>query len=193
MTPHQGTGNLAEAGFCEILARLSRGRETGVLHLSGPAAGKSVYLQQGSVVFASSQDPDDRLGEMLLTRGVISREQWEQAYFPLFEGDDSGGTFYVKVRGTPDQAFRSIRTIVHNADPTLPITSFRTLEEQVDRSLNTERILATLSGAFGTLGVGGGFALGAKLVFPDRDVWIIYGDGSAAYSLMEQPDHTFPH
>ncbi len=40
-------------------------------------------------------------------------------------------------------------------------------------------------GAFGTLGVGGGFALGAKLVFPDHAVWIIYGDGSAAYSLME--------
>jgi thiamine pyrophosphate-dependent acetolactate synthase large subunit-like protein len=40
-------------------------------------------------------------------------------------------------------------------------------------------------GAFGTLGVGGGFALGAKLVHPDHDVWIIYGDGSAAYSLME--------
>jgi thiamine pyrophosphate-dependent acetolactate synthase large subunit-like protein len=40
-------------------------------------------------------------------------------------------------------------------------------------------------GAFGTLGVGAGFALGAKLVFPDHDVWIIYGDGSAAYSLME--------
>src|SRR5207245_2019001 len=40
-------------------------------------------------------------------------------------------------------------------------------------------------GVFGTLGVGGGFALGAKLVFPDHDVWIIYGDGSAAYSLME--------
>jgi len=40
-------------------------------------------------------------------------------------------------------------------------------------------------GVFGTLGVGGGFALGAKLVFPQDDVWIIYGDGSAAYSLME--------
>src|SRR2546427_8594836 len=40
-------------------------------------------------------------------------------------------------------------------------------------------------GVFGTLGVGAGFALGAKLVFPDHDVWIIYGDGSAAYSLME--------
>jgi thiamine pyrophosphate-dependent acetolactate synthase large subunit-like protein len=40
-------------------------------------------------------------------------------------------------------------------------------------------------GVFGTLGVGGGFALGAKLVHPEHDVWIIYGDGSAAYSLME--------
>src|SRR4030095_15922711 len=40
-------------------------------------------------------------------------------------------------------------------------------------------------GVFGTLGVGAGFALGAKLVNPDHDVWIIYGDGSAGYSLLE--------
>ena len=40
-------------------------------------------------------------------------------------------------------------------------------------------------GAFGTLGVGGGFALGAKLCNPDADVWIIYGDGSLGYSVAE--------
>ncbi|OQV25776.1 Acetolactate synthase-like protein [Hypsibius exemplaris] len=40
-------------------------------------------------------------------------------------------------------------------------------------------------GPFGTLGVGGGFALGAKLVRPDADIWLIWGDGSAGYSLME--------
>jgi len=40
-------------------------------------------------------------------------------------------------------------------------------------------------GVFGTLGVGGGFALGAKLCRPEADVWIVYGDGSAAYSLAE--------
>jgi len=40
-------------------------------------------------------------------------------------------------------------------------------------------------GAFGTLGIGGGFALGAKLCFPDAEVYILYGDGSSAYSLME--------
>jgi len=40
-------------------------------------------------------------------------------------------------------------------------------------------------GAFGTLGVGGGFALGAKLCRPDSQVWIIYGDGSCGYSIAE--------
>jgi len=40
-------------------------------------------------------------------------------------------------------------------------------------------------GVFGTLGVGGGFALGAKTANPDSEVWIIYGDGSAGYSLAE--------
>lgn len=40
-------------------------------------------------------------------------------------------------------------------------------------------------GAFGTLGVGAGFALGAKLCCPESEVWILYGDGSAGYSLSE--------
>jgi len=40
-------------------------------------------------------------------------------------------------------------------------------------------------GVFGTLGVGGGFALGASLVKPGREVWLIWGDGSSAYTLAE--------
>lgn len=40
-------------------------------------------------------------------------------------------------------------------------------------------------GVFGTLGVGAGFALGAKLAHPDADVWILFGDGAVGYSLSE--------
>lgn len=40
-------------------------------------------------------------------------------------------------------------------------------------------------GPFGTLGVGAGFALAAKLVRPAAEVWILYGDGSVGYSLAE--------
>jgi acetolactate synthase-1/2/3 large subunit len=40
-------------------------------------------------------------------------------------------------------------------------------------------------GVFGTLGVGAGFALGSKLVHPQAEVWLIYGDGAAGFSLQE--------
>lgn len=40
-------------------------------------------------------------------------------------------------------------------------------------------------GVFGTLGVGGGFAVGAAAARPGAEVWILYGDGSSAYSLAE--------
>jgi thiamine pyrophosphate-dependent acetolactate synthase large subunit-like protein len=40
-------------------------------------------------------------------------------------------------------------------------------------------------GAFGTLGVGGGFAIGAARARPSSEIWILYGDGSLGYSLIE--------
>ena len=40
-------------------------------------------------------------------------------------------------------------------------------------------------GAFGTLGSGGGFALAAQVARPDAEVWLLYGDGSAGYTLAE--------
>ena len=40
-------------------------------------------------------------------------------------------------------------------------------------------------GPFGTLGAGAGFALGAKLCYPDAEIWLLYGDGSAGYTLSE--------
>jgi acetolactate synthase-like protein len=40
-------------------------------------------------------------------------------------------------------------------------------------------------GVFGTLGVGGGFAVGAATSRPSAEIWLFYGDGSSAYSLAE--------
>ncbi len=40
-------------------------------------------------------------------------------------------------------------------------------------------------GAFGTLGVGAGFALGAALARPGRELWIVFGDGACGWSLSE--------
>ena len=80
-------------------------------------------------------------------RGI--REESEQAYFP-FQGEGVA-TFYVRVRGKGEGSFQTLRAMVRGVDPSLPMTGFRTLEEQVDRSLSTEHMLATLSGSFGGL------------------------------------------
>ena len=79
------------------------------------------------------------------------RDDSEQVFFPLFEHDDTGATFYIKVRGAPELAIPSIRRLVRQDDPRLPILWIRTLDDQVNRSLNTERMLAALSGSFGAL------------------------------------------
>jgi predicted permease len=79
------------------------------------------------------------------------RDNSEQVFFPLFEHDDTGATFYIKVRGAPEQVIPSIRRLVRQDDPRLPILWFRTLDDQVNRSLTTERLLAALSGSFGAL------------------------------------------
>jgi thiamine pyrophosphate-dependent acetolactate synthase large subunit-like protein len=40
-------------------------------------------------------------------------------------------------------------------------------------------------GVFGTLGVGGGFALGAAMARPGSELWLLWGDGAAGFSLLE--------
>ena len=41
------------------------------------------------------------------------------------------------------------------------------------------------AGPFGTLGAGAGFALASKLVHPEAEIWLLYGDGAAGYSIVE--------
>jgi predicted permease len=76
------------------------------------------------------------------------REQTEQAFVPLFEGRSTAGWLYLRTRGTPKAALASARDAVARIDPTLPLLEPRTMDEQMARSLTTERMLATLSGGF---------------------------------------------
>jgi predicted permease len=75
----------------------------------------------------------------------------EHVFFPFWDQQSEDGTFYVKVQGRPESAFASIRAAVAQLDPTLPLGSLRTFEDQIDRSLTTERMLATLSSGFGAI------------------------------------------
>ena len=63
----------------------------------------------------------------------------------------TGKTVYVRTQRDPDNAFASVRAVVHDLEPNLPVTGMKTLERQLDESLVTERLVATLSSVFGAL------------------------------------------
>jgi predicted permease len=71
-----------------------------------------------------------------------------QVYFPLWERTVEEGTFFLRSRNAPDAAARSIRAAVARIDPALTVFSMHSLDDQFDRMLVTERMLATLAGAF---------------------------------------------
>ena len=62
-----------------------------------------------------------------------------------------GMTAYVRTGMEPSQVFGELRQAVRAVDPNVPIVNMRTLDEQVDKSLVTERLLASLAAVFGLL------------------------------------------
>ncbi len=79
------------------------------------------------------------------------RELEPQIFFSLWERSVGTGTFYVRTRSSLAATARAIRAAVNRVDPVLVLTSLRTLEDQLDRLLVYERMLAMLAGAFAVI------------------------------------------
>ena len=60
-------------------------------------------------------------------------------------------TYYVRSSVKPDSFGAQLRAAVARVDPTLPVTSLKTMEAQIGESLFVERMVAMLSAAFGLL------------------------------------------
>jgi predicted permease len=76
-----------------------------------------------------------------------------QVFFPALEKGLQGGTFFVRTHAGASAQFGSIRAAVRQLDPGLPVLGLRSLAEQVDTALVTERFLATLATAFAGLAI----------------------------------------
>ncbi len=76
----------------------------------------------------------------------------EEVYEPIAQQQFSFGyNVYVQTRGEPANLFAAIRQAVRQVDPNVPMYDMKTLNEQVDNSLVTERLMALLSAVFGGL------------------------------------------
>jgi predicted permease len=76
----------------------------------------------------------------------------EEVYIPSAQRNFAdGGTIYVRAPGDPTLLFNTLRNVVRSVDANVPVHNMRTLTHQMEISLLTERLLATLSTVFGGL------------------------------------------
>ncbi len=83
----------------------------------------------------------------------LRQSHGRQVYLCGPQGLALGGTMYVSVKGDPRGTFADVRRVVQELEPKPPITNMKTVEHQLEESLITERMIASLSTAFTLLAV----------------------------------------
>jgi predicted permease len=90
--------------------------------------------------------------------GVVSDTRYEalrdapprQVYLDFDQHDDPiASNVYIKSRSEPRAMFPALRAAVQSVDPNVPISDMLTLNDQIDRNLAIERLVARLAAAFG--------------------------------------------
>jgi len=72
-------GDAAAFPISDLIAFLSQARWTGVLKVQSGSGERSVALKDGEVRGATSDDPADRLGEVIVRLGLLGRRQLDEA------------------------------------------------------------------------------------------------------------------
>ena len=73
------SGNLIETPFSDVIAVLRQQKATGTLTCGTGTSEKSLYVKNGHIIFATSKDERDRLGEIMVKNDKITRGQLERA------------------------------------------------------------------------------------------------------------------
>jgi ABC-type antimicrobial peptide transport system permease subunit len=84
------------------------------------------------------------------SRRTLRDEQVETIFLQYFDNQSGDGRFYIRIRGSAERAFGTIRSAIAQVDPELSV-ELTMFNDQIEQSLRTERMLASLSSAFGTL------------------------------------------
>ncbi|MFQ5876671.1 MAG: DUF4388 domain-containing protein [Acidobacteriota bacterium] len=112
---HARQGILSATTFPTLIYSISSHRNTGILTLSNEGVEKSVYIQAGRPVFASSNDIDDRLGQVFFQAGRITLEGLLEAVDASLRRRKRLGTILVE-RGLIESGdlVEGVRTQVRN-------------------------------------------------------------------------------
>ena len=107
--------------------------------------------------FGRGSDPDTPTDIEII--GVVNDTRYEslrdripdQVFLSIAQNSPNAAWTYVRTTRDPSGAFSEIRAAMREMEPNLPLTNVKTLDGQLDESLVTERMIATLSSVFGAL------------------------------------------
>ncbi|HEY2942954.1 MAG TPA: DUF4388 domain-containing protein [Vicinamibacteria bacterium] len=107
-------GEIETSSVPELLRSLLGSGETGILTLRRGDATKSIFIQQGRVVYAASNNEDERLGESLVIRGKITARQFLEASKMIRPGRRLGGILVEMEALDPEDLMPSVEQQVHD-------------------------------------------------------------------------------
>jgi hypothetical protein len=107
-------GEIETSSVPELLRSLLGSGETGILTLRRGDATKSIFIQRGRVVYAASNNADERLGESLVIRGKITARQFLEASKLIRPGRRLGGILVEMEALDPEDLMPSVGQQVHD-------------------------------------------------------------------------------
>src|SRR2546427_9968506 len=107
-------GEIETSSVPELLRSLLGSGETGILTLRRGDATKSIFIQQGRVVYAARNNADGRVGESLVTRGKTPARQFLEASKMIRPGRRLGGILVEMEALESEDLMPSVEQQVHD-------------------------------------------------------------------------------
>ena len=146
---HHGTPRFLEAlGVPLVAGRVARPQEKGVATI-GENLAKELEVGLGSRITMS--------GEPLEVIGIAKTAQYSDLHEPhrvvylAFGKEPNSATVVVRTAVPPLAALGAVRQTIAELDKNLPLVDVYTMEQQISRTLQRERLFAWLCGSFGVL------------------------------------------
>jgi len=91
------SGLIHDFRFSDTLTGLHRNRKTGIMTIRYGTVIKKIYIRDGDIIFSASNQQEDRLGDVLLTQGRITREQYERTVEEMRKTGQKQGVTLVRL------------------------------------------------------------------------------------------------
>jgi len=90
-------GDIKDYELADILTGLQRTNKTGILEVVSGAICKRIYIKDGDMIFAASNQDKDRLGDILLKEGKINKIQYDHSVEEMKRINQRQGTAFVRL------------------------------------------------------------------------------------------------